>query len=129
MKKYTLLLLIFFVFSNFAQEGLNPKRKRLFHCRNFGNPEEVEELFIVESTLGRNQYYEVEVPYRILNQEKTFFRKLNFISKYEGRVLLYTTGNYRVKIDRAIPVEKKYKSFVRLPKFDVHSTDWFCKDY
>lgn len=112
-----------------STEGLNPQRERLFHCVNFGEPELAEELFIVESRLGRTTFFEVEVPYLDGNEEKTFFRKLNLISKYDGRVLLYTTGNYRVKIDRVFPIEKKYKAFVRLPYFDVHSLDWFCKDY
>jgi hypothetical protein len=112
-----------------ASEQDSFARKRLFHCRNFGPNEEVEELFIVRVQKGSRTTYEVEVPYGPLNEKKIFTRSLNLISKYDGRVLLYTTGNYRVKIDRVFPVEKKYKTFVRLPKFDVHSTQWFCKDY
>ena len=54
---------------------------------------------------------------------------INLIKTHGARVLTFTTGNYRVKIDRAMPTEKKYKSFVRLPNFDIHSTRWFCKDY
>lgn len=127
MKNLSLLALFFLVHS-IANAGLNPKRTRLFHCRNFGAPELVEELYIVESVLGRNTFYEVEVPY-FQDEERVFYRSLNLISKYDGRVLLFTTGNYRVRIDRAIPVELKYKTFVRLPNFDIHSTEWFCKDY
>lgn len=97
---------------------------------NFGRIINIEELYIVESKLGRNTFYEVEVPYSDIHRnEQTFYRKLNLISKYEGRVLTFTTGNYRVKIDRAVPIEDKYKAFVRLPNFDIHSTEWMCKDY
>jgi len=127
MKKLSLLILFFFIHS-IAHAGLNPKRTRLFHCRNFGPAELVEELYIVESVLGRNTFYEVEVPY-YQDGERVFYRKLNLIEKYNGRVLLFTTGNYRVKIDRVFPVDMKYKTFVRLPNFDIHSTNWFCKDY
>ncbi|MCR9203743.1 MAG: hypothetical protein NXH75_04135 [Halobacteriovoraceae bacterium] len=128
MKLFTLFLTTLFLFPSSA--GLNAKRERIFHCMDFGRVIHVKELFIVESKKGSRTYYEVEVPYKTLDGEKkTFFRKLNFISKYEGRVLEFTTGNYRVKIDRAMPVEKKYKAFVRLPRFDIHSTHWFCKDY
>lgn len=108
---------------------MTSERNRIFHCMNFAQVAEIEELFIVETTKGRNTFYEVEVPYVELGQEKTFYRKLNLLRTYGGRVLTYTTGNYRVKIDRAIPRDGKYKSFVRLPKFDIHSTEWFCKDY
>lgn len=120
---------LLFVTSAFASQENNLSRKRLFHCRNFGEKEEVEELFIAQITKGTRTYYEVEVPYRQSNEIKTFTRKLNLIPKYEGRVLLYTTGNYRVKVDKVFPVEKKYKAFVRLPRFNVHSTEWRCKDY
>lgn len=88
----------------------------------------MEELFIVESQLGSNTFYEVEVPYND-GEVKTFFRKLNLIRSHRAKVLTFTTGNYRVKIDRALPFEKKFKSFVRLPNFDIHSSEWFCKDY
>ncbi len=107
----------------------NLKRERIFHCLNFGEIELAEELFITETTRGSRTTFEVEVPYREAGLDKTFFRRLNLISKYDGRVLLFTTGNYRVKIDRVFPEEEKYKAFVRLPRFDVHSKDWFCKDY
>lgn len=110
-------------------KGLNIDRERIFHCMNFGNYERVEELFIVESKLGRNEFFEVEVPYIFNGEEETFYKKLNLIEKYQGRVLLFTTGNYRVKIDRVFPDNGKYKSFVRLPNFEVHSLDWYCKDY
>ncbi len=97
---------------------------------NFGRINQVEELFIVKSKLGRNQYYEVEVPYKNFDDEKkTYWKKLNLIETYEGRVLTFTTGNVRVKINRVFPEEKKYRSFVRLPNFDIHSQDWKCKDY
>lgn len=113
-----------------SNEGLNPKRERLFHCMNFGKIKNVEELYVVKSRLGSNIFYEVEVPYKTFeNQAKTYFKKLILTEKYGGRILTYSTGNTRVKIDRAIPVEKKYKSFVRLPKFDIHSKEWKCKDY
>lgn len=128
MKRLSLFLLILSSYSLAANE-ISSSRKRLFHCRNFGPELEVEELFISEVTKGSRTHYEVEVPYNIQQKQKIFTRRLNLISKYDGRVLLFTTGNYRVKVDRALPVEKKYKSFVRLPRFDVHSTEWFCKDY
>ncbi len=129
MKKSMVMTLILLL-STTSFAGLNPKRERLFHCKNFARVIKIEELFIVESRLGSNTFYEVEVPYNDIDGKNlTFFRKLNLIKKYEGRILTFTTGNYRVKIDRAFPIEKKYKSFVRLPKFDIHSTEWFCKDY
>ncbi len=129
MKIITLLVLATLSFSSFAQLELGGAREYLFECRNFGPREEVNELFIVESTLGRRTYYEVEVPYISNGEEKVFSRKLNLISKYDGKVLLFTTGNYRVKVDRAMPDHMRYKTFVRLPNFDIHSTHWFCKDY
>lgn len=129
MKSILFTLTLLMLSSTYADKGLSPKRTRIFHCRNFGQINEVEQLYIVEAKKGSNTFYEVEVPYKQLDEKKVFFRKLNLISTYEGRVLTFTTGNYRVKIDRALPVEKKYKSFVRLPKFDIHSTEWFCKDY
>ena len=122
------IFILFCLFSLTISAGLTPKRKRLFHCKNFDQIDMVEELFVLESRYGNNKFYEVEVPYND-GKEKTFYRKLNLITKYEGRILTFTTGNYRVKIDRAIPVEKKYKSFVRLPNFGIHSKKWFCKDY
>lgn len=137
MKNQLPTLLTLFLFLLFStplhakdDEGLNPKRQRLFHCMNFGKVKNVEELYVVRSQLGSNVFYEVEVPYKTLeNKSKTYFKKLILTEKYGGRILTYSTGNTRVKIDRAIPVEKKYKSFVRLPKFDIHSLEWKCKDY
>ena len=140
MKIKTLLCLyLFFLCNSYARElsiyDITPeivaaKRQRLFECRNFGSRSTVNELYIVEATLGKKTTYEVEVPYYSqLGEQETYTRKLNLIEKYNGKVLLFTTGNYRVKIDRAIPVEMKYKTFVRLPYFDIHSTQWFCKDY
>lgn len=128
MKIFALLFCTLLTFSLQAEE--KAKRERIFHCMDFGRVIHVKELYIVETKKGSKTYFEVEVPYKGIDQvEKTFYRKLNLISKYEGRVLEFTTGNYRVKIDRALPMEKKYKAFVRLPRFDIHSTQWFCKDY
>lgn len=117
---FSLSLITWSTFANYSE--------RIFHCHNFGTNESVDELYIVESKKGRVISYEVEVPYQLSGESLKFTKKLNFIPKYEGRVLQFTTGNYRVIIDTVFPVEKKYKTFVRLPFFDVHSTDWFCKD-
>lgn len=125
MKKLlTILCLLLLSLSSHSRTN----RERLFHCRNFGQIVMVEELYIVQTKKGTRTYYEVEVPYND-GVDKTFFRRLNLIKTHGARVLSFTTGNYRVKIDRAMPVEKKYKTFVRLPKFGIHSTEWFCKDY
>ena len=122
-----LSLIILFITTSFSFAA--PQRERLFHCLNFGPREHIEELFIVKSSYGQKVFYEVEVPFIPNDHDSVFFRRLNLIEKYRGRVLLFTTGNYRVEIDRVFPQEGKYEAFVRLPRFEVHSRQWMCKDY
>jgi succinate dehydrogenase flavin-adding protein (antitoxin of CptAB toxin-antitoxin module) len=127
MRKIILLLVLVFAAESFAQ--LSPKREPIFHCMYEFEDTDIESIFVVKSKLGSNSFYEVQVNASINGERKTTYRKVNLVETYEGRVLTYGTGNFRVKINKVFPVEGKYRSFARIPEYGMHSEAWFCKDY
>lgn len=105
-----------------------PKQKRLFDCAHLDETSIVDRIVISKFTLGRNFYYELEVKLLIQGHEQSYSKRVNLISKYDGRVLHFTNGNHRLKLDRTFPREGKYPAFGRVPEYDIHSFDWLCKD-
>ena len=117
------------VFSSFTFAGLKPKREALYSCVNYDTSSEVYGAKIYASSFGQRKFYEIEVLYLDDYKEASLFKKVNLISKYGNRVQSYTTGNYRIKIDRVRADEDgHFWTFARIPDFDVHSQDWSCKD-
>lgn len=100
------------------------QRTPIYDCVYMGDDSVVESLSVYESKLGRNQFHEVGV--RTHNTET--FKKVNLVNTYEGRVQTFGTGNFRVKINRVFPIEGKYRTFARIPAYDMHSENWLCKD-
>lgn len=124
-----ILSILFLLFSVTSFAGLTPKREALYKCVNFDEQSAVDGAFIYSSRFGRNKFYEIEVHYTEDFKEKTIFKKVNLVSKYEGRIQEYTTGNFRIKIDRVNrDVDNHFKAFARIPDFKVHSKMWSCKD-
>lgn len=106
-----------------------PVEEKLFDCAHLEETSIVDRIVISKFTLGRNQYYELEVKLMIQGMEESYSKRVNLISKYNGRVLHFTNGNHRLKIDRTFPREGKYPAFGRVPEYDIHSFDWICKDW
>lgn len=129
--KLTALLYCFFCFSATA---FDPERKALFDCVNpqtdfSPHIDGVKRAIVHHSNFGSNFFYEVEVIYARNFEVRSDFKKVPMSSMYEGRTLIFGNGNFRVKVKRAIPIERyKYPAFVRLPDHRVHSMDWVCKD-
>jgi len=128
MKKNILFALsALFISSSFA--GLTPKREALYNCVNYDESSEVYGLTVYESYFRRGKvFHEVEV---IVDsaETKNSFKKVNLINIYEGRIQHFTTGNFRVKIDRVQKNEDGHmKTFARIPQFEIHSKNWSCKD-
>lgn len=127
MKIFTATLLALVSFGAFAQ--LTPKREALYQCMYQGSEAtEIESVYVLSSRFGSNHFYELRVDAVVNGEEKITYKKVNLIEKYEGRVATYGTGNTRVRIDHVFPVEGKFKSFVRVPEYGMHSLEWLCKD-
>lgn len=124
----TFFTLIFFL-STQAYAELTPKREAIYHCMYDLNDSDIESLFVMKSKLGTNSFYEVQVNAFVDGSRKTTYRKVNLVETYGGRVLTFGTGNFRVKINKVYPVDGHYRSFARIPEYDMHSEAWFCKDY
>lgn len=104
------------------------RRSAIYNCVFNEFHQEVTGLRVYESSLGNRKFFEVGVLVEEANVPKEVFYRVNLVSEYEGRVQTYGTGNLRVKINRVYPVEGKFRSFARLPAFNIHSQNWFCKD-
>lgn len=126
MKPLIVLAISVVSLSSFGK--LEPKRIALYECAHLKEGTPVERLFIHESTLGARTFYEAEVKLLEMGIESSYFKKLNLISKYDGKILHFTNGNFRVKIDKVQVNEKKYSAFARIPEYEIHSFDWNCKD-
>jgi hypothetical protein len=106
-----------------------PQQEKLYECAHLDERSVVERIFISKISLGRNIYYETEVKISIRGIESSYFTRVNMLSSYGGRVLHFTNGNHRIKIDKVRVKEGKYWAFARIPKYDIHSFDWNCKDW
>lgn len=126
MKSALVLALSIVSLTSFAK--ITPKRVALFECAHLKEGTPVDRLFIYESTLGRRTFYEAEVKLLQMGIESSYFTTLNLVSKYNGKILHYTNGNFRVKIDKVQVNEQKYSAFARIPEYEIHSFDWTCKD-
>lgn len=108
-----------------AQGG---SREFLFDCAHTNNSSPLERLQIFERTKGSNKFFEVDSVAYIGGIEKVSTKKVNLISKYDGKILEFTTGNFRVKIDYVRDNGGYLWAFARVPDYDVHSFDWRCKE-
>lgn len=111
--------------------SLNPDREALYSCVNYNDSEVVEGAVIYRSQFGKAKaFYEIQLNIFIDGLESTYIKKVNLVSKYEGRVQVYTTGGFRIKVDRVRrDANNHFAAFARFPDYDVHSSDWSCKDY
>jgi hypothetical protein len=103
--------------------------EKLFDCAHLNETSIVDRIVISKFILGKNHYYELEVKLMIQGMERSYSKRVNLISKYDGRVLHFTNGNHRLKIDRTFPREGKYPAFGRVPEYNIHSFNWVCKDW
>lgn len=120
------LLGLFFISSSLF--ALGPDREALYDCAYMKTDSFVESLTVYHSTLGRREFYEVLVRARVGRDYREKFKSVHLVSTYDGRIQTFGTGNFRVKINRVFPEEGKYRTFVRIPEYDMHSSDWTCKD-
>ncbi len=105
------------------------REEKLFDCAHLDETSVVDRLVVSKFALGRNHYYELEIKLMIQGIEKRYSKRVNLITKYDERVLHFTNGNHRLKIDRTFPREGKYSAFGRVPEYDIHSFNWVCKDW
>lgn len=103
-------------------------REALYDCAYMKDDSFVETLTVYHSTQGRREFHEVLVRANVAGEYRESFKRVNLVSTYEGRIQTFGTGNFRVKINRVFPQEGKYRTFVRIPQYDMHSSDWTCKD-
>ncbi len=125
--KLSLLYISILLISSNSQGALQAKKELLFECPHKKANSPVDRLFIYKTTLGSRVSYEVEVQAYINGHDKSFKKKVNLVSKYDGKIIEFTTGNFRVKIDKVRETEGKYWAFARVPQYDIHSFDWSCK--
>lgn len=129
MKKIIIPILSLITVSTFA--SLDPKREPIYKCVHYDESKFVDSLTIYQSRHGRGDiFHEVQVHVVKYGVESSYFKKVNLISKYGGKIQEFTTGNFRVKIDRVRKdADKHFATFARIPKYKIHSRDWSCKDY
>jgi hypothetical protein len=126
IEKTLYIFLIFCtIFSAHAQ--MTPQRKEIYHCApNQAHPE-VEGTRIYQSNFGQNKFHEIEVLILKDGMRSSYFKKVHLNSTYGGRILTFGTGNFRVRIDHVYPSRGKFKTFSRIPRYNIHSKQWSCK--
>ncbi len=114
-----------------AYAGLKPNRKALYRCVSLNHNSPVDDAFIFESKLGsKNIFHEIKVNTLKDGRIHSYFKKVNLLSKYDGKVQTYTTGNFRIRVDKVMPAKDgNYSAFARIPSHDIHSKNWSCKDF
>lgn len=118
MKILTLTFILFMIsFKTLASE----KRVELFDCAYLANSP-LERVIISEVTLGRKTHHQFELHSIVAGFERVKTIKVNLLRLHNDNIFHFTNGNTRIKIDF---VQKK--SFGRIPDFDIHSYDWYCK--
>ncbi|MFA5583671.1 MAG: hypothetical protein WDA09_05605 [Bacteriovoracaceae bacterium] len=116
--KILILLLSLTSLHSFASS----KRTDLFDCAYLGDSP-LERVIISEMILGKRTYHQLEMISIIDGYEETKSRKVNFKSRHNDKILEFTTGSLRIKIDLFQNI-----SFGRIPDFNIHSYDWHCKE-
>lgn len=112
-----------------AYAGLTPKRTELYRCVSLESGTGVSDTFIYESKLGSNLFHEIKVNFIENGREKSYFKKVNLISKYNGKVQEFTTGNFRIRVDKVrLSNDGNIWAFARIPSHDIHSINWSCKE-
>lgn len=129
-----LLLLLSFgllFVSSSAFAGLTPDRETMYSCKYLDDKSQVEGAMIYKSRFGRGEvFYEIEVLTELDGRESSFFKRVNLVSIYDGAIEHFTTGNFRIKIDRVSADENGHmRAFGRIPQYQIHSKNWVCKDY
>jgi len=105
-----------------------PNREMLFECLNYDETSPVVGAFIYQKMLGPNKLYEIEVDMSEDSRQRNFFRRVNLIEIYGGRILHFTTGNFRIKFDRVqVDNQGLFPAFARIPQYGIHSKNWKCK--
>lgn len=118
----------FLIFFSTAFASHVKAREVLFDCIHLDQYSPVWGLQVVEVTRGRRVTFEVDIEHKVQGEYKIFSRKVNLVETYGGRILTFGTGNTRVKIDRTQPISNgRFKTFARLPQFEIHAKDWECK--
>lgn len=128
MKKILSLVfsLTFLPVSSSQAEAL--EREYLFDCAHTRAHSPLERLNVYEIRKGRKLYYEVDMVSYENGIEKVNTKKVFLLSRYEGKILEFNAGDFRMKIDRVRPNEGYLWAFARVPEYDVHSFDWKCKE-
>ncbi|PIK15141.1 hypothetical protein [Halobacteriovorax sp. JY17] len=125
-----LVCLFSILLASSAYAGLTPKRQALYRCVSLDENSGVDDAFIYRSNLGsRNTFHEIKVNSLENGQIKHYYKKVNLLSRYEGRVQEFTTGNFRIRVDKVrSAIDGNFWAFARIPSHEVHSTNWSCKD-
>ncbi|ATH07338.1 hypothetical protein BIY24_05120 [Halobacteriovorax marinus] len=113
-----------------AHAGLTPKRTELYRCVDLADDANVDDAIIYQSKLGsKNVFYEIRVNSLKDGRPVHYYKKVNLISKYQDRVQEFTTGNFRIRVDRVRnATDGNFWAFARIPSHEVHSVNWSCKD-
>lgn len=117
---------IFNLTSAFAYEPPNGPLE--FTCANQDQESHVSQVLLYRSGSAVNDYYKAEVLFLPPQTSSNFVKKVYLGKIYDGRVLVFASSTFRVKIDT---VQKdqygRYKAFVRIPSHGISSNDWVCK--
>ena len=110
---------------------LTPKRIKIYECVDQRDDTMVDRVFLYSSTLGQKHFYEAEVwPNKVLYPKlKSKWYRLNLSTMYNNHVLTFARGRFRIKIQKTLPVEHKYKASAYIPDFQIHTSKWYCKEY
>ncbi|WP_372651755.1 hypothetical protein [Halobacteriovorax sp.] len=114
-----------------AYAGLKPNRKALYRCVSLNHNSPVDDAYILQSRFGNKRvFHEIKINTLKDGRINSYFKKVNLLSKYDGKVQTYTTGNFRIRIDKVMQAsDGNYSAFARIPSHDIHSKNWSCKDF
>ena len=126
MKIFYLFLTLYTIASN-AQ--LRTHRDVIYECLDQREDTMVDRVFIYLTTQGRTTYYEAQVlPNKVFYpqlHEKWY--RLNLTTMYHNHLLTFSRANFRIKIQKSLPVQDKYKSSAYIADFKIHTSKWYCK--
>ncbi len=120
------LILFFAFFISFG--GYSAERRWLYDCAHLNLNHDVDRIQLWEVVRGTKKAHEAWIlikgsDARIQTQVKNVY----LTSEYGGRILIFSAGTFRVKIDHVRVLEHKYPTFVHLDEPLVHSSEWVCK--
>lgn len=125
-----LMILFCLLFSSTVFAGLRVKRTPIYVCMDMNDEIKVNMVFVYKSKIGATDFFELEIiPNKFyFPNAKSKFERVTLTTKYDGNIETYARGTLRMKIHKALPTEQKYRASAYIPQFQIHHSNWTCKD-